>query len=72
MKENKILFKSFRFIQAGLLIFVIGIFGNVRQLHAQTQHYSFDFRNKTVQEAIAMIEKQSNYAFCFQKNRRRS
>ena len=65
MKENKILFKSFRFIQAGLLIFVIGVFGNVQQLHAQTQHYSFDFRNKTVQEAIAMIEKQSNYAFLF-------
>ena len=38
MKENKILFKSFRFIQAGLLIFVIGVFGNVQQLHAQTQH----------------------------------
>lgn len=27
MKENKILFKSFRFIQAGLLIFVIEFSG---------------------------------------------
>lgn len=61
MKENKI----FSILPIILLFLGMGIFGNVRQLNAQTSQYSFDFRGKTLQEAIQMVEKQSGYAFMF-------
>ena len=65
MKENNNFLNCSHIIQTVMLVLIVGIFGNIQCLNAQTRHYSFDFRDKTLQEAIQTIEAQSHYAFLF-------
>lgn len=65
MKENNNFFNYPPIIKTFLLVLIIGISGNIQELRAQTQRYSFDFSNKTLQEAIRAIEAKSQYAFLF-------